>query len=286
MRVRKILVIEGLLNLVIATCKLAVGLITGSTAIMADAAHSLSDLANNIFAWLAIRIAESPADESHPYGHQKFEQLAVFFLASLLTVVAFEVAINAIKRFAEPVEHSSVGLVILLLVLCINIGLTFWERHWAIKLDSDILHADASHTLSDVLTSLAVIAGWQLATLGYYWLDSVFALIVSALICYLALNLFRRAIPTLVDQNNVSLENIKRAIAALEGVEAVGKVRSRVSGKSQMADVTFYVDAKLSTQQSHKIADKVEHLLANKFDIQDVVVHIEPSIESTCVEQP
>ena len=278
MHVRKVLLIEGSVNALITVCKMTVGLMTGSAAVIADAVHSLTDLANNTFAWLAVKIAESPADSSHPYGHQKFEQLAVFALASLLTIVAFEVIVNAGERFGQPVEQSMLGLVILISSLLINIGLTLWEGHWAKRLDSEILHADATHTLSDVLTSAVVIIGWQLAARGYYWVDTVFALIVSSIIFYLAFKLFQRAIPVLVDQSRYPPEELKAAVNDIPAVITVGNIRSRDTGKGQVADVTVTVSASLSTLESHQIADKVESVLADKFDIQDVVVHIEPDV--------
>jgi cation diffusion facilitator family transporter len=279
MHVRKVLLIEGSVNALITVSKMTVGLMTGSSAVIADAVHSLTDMANNIFAWLAVKIAESPADSSHPYGHQKFEQLAVFALASLLTIVAFEVIVNAVERFGQPVEQSMLGLVILISSLLINIGLTLWEGHWAKRLDSEILHADATHTLSDVLTSAVVIIGWQLAARGYYWIDTVFALIVSGIIFYLAFKLFQRAIPVLVDQSRYPPEELKAAVNDIPAVITVGNIRSRDTGKGQVADVTLTVSASLSTLESHQIADKVESVLADKFDIQDVVVHIEPDVD-------
>jgi cation diffusion facilitator family transporter len=279
MHVRKVLLIEGSVNALITVSKMTVGLMTGSAAVIADAVHSLTDLANNIFAWLAVKVAESPADSSHPYGHQKFEQLAVFALASLLTIVAFEVIVNAVERFGQPVEQSMLGLVILISSLLINIGLTLWEGHWAKRLDSEILHADATHTLSDVLTSAVVIIGWQLAARGYYWIDTVFALIVSGIIFYLAFKLFQRAIPVLVDQSRYPPEELKAAVNDIPAVITVGNIRSRDTGKGQVADVTLTVSASLSTLESHQIADKVESVLADKFDIQDVVVHIEPDVD-------
>jgi cation diffusion facilitator family transporter len=246
--------------------------------VIADAVHSLTDLANNLFAWLAVKIAESPADSSHPYGHQKFEQLAVFALASLLTIVAFEVIVNAVKRFGQPVEQSMLGLVILIFSLLINVGLTLWEGYWAKRLDSEILHADATHTLSDVLTSAVVIIGWQLAARGYYWIDTFFALIVSSIIFYLAFKLFQRAIPVLVDQSRFPPEELKAAVNNIPAVITVGNLRSRDTGKGQVADVTVTVSANLSTVESHQIADQIERVLADKFDIQDVVVHVEPDV--------
>lgn len=279
MHVRKVLLIEGGVNALITLSKMTVGIMTGSAAVVADAVHSLTDLANNLFAWLAVKVSEAPADSSHPYGHQKFEQLAVFALASLLTIVAFEVIVNAVKRFGEPVEQSMLGLVILIFSLLINVGLTLWEGHWAKRLDSEILHADATHTLSDVLTSAVVIVGWQLAAFGYYWIDTFFALIVSSIIFYLAFTLFQRAIPVLVDQSRFSPEELKAAVNNIPAVITVGNLRSRDTGKGQVADVTVTVSANLSTVESHQIADQIERVLADKFDIQDVVVHIEPDMD-------
>ncbi|WP_161601925.1 cation diffusion facilitator family transporter [Paraglaciecola psychrophila] len=136
MHVRKILFIEGSVNALITVSKITVGLMTVSAAVIADAVYSLTDLANNIFAWLALKVVESPADSSRPYDHQKFEQLVIFALASLLTIVAFEVIVNAVERFGQPVEQSMLGLVILISSLLTNIGLTLWKGHWAKRLDS------------------------------------------------------------------------------------------------------------------------------------------------------
>ena len=279
MHVRKVLLIEGSVNALITVCKITVGIMTGSAAVVADAVHSLTDLANNLFAWFAVKIAKSPADSSHPYGHQKFEQLAVFALASLLTIVAFEVIVNAVERFGQPVEQSILGLLILIFSLLANLGLTLWEGYWAKRLDSEILHADATHTLSDVLTSAVVIIGWQLAARGYYWVDTFFALIVSCIIFYLAFKLFQRAIPVLVDQSRYPTEELKAAVNNIPAVITVANIRSRDSGKGQVADVSVTVNANLSTTDSHQIADQIESVLADKFGIQDVVVHIEPDID-------
>ncbi|MFT6896299.1 MAG: cation diffusion facilitator family transporter [Paraglaciecola sp.] len=276
MQVKTVLLIEGCINLLITFTKLTVGFLTNSSAVIADALHSLTDVANNVMAWMAINMAKTPADNDHQYGHQKYEQLAVFGLAALLSIVAFEVFINALKRFGQEVEQSYLGLSILIVTLLINIGLTIWERYWAKRLDSDILQADASHTFSDVLTTLVVIVGWQLAAQGYYWLDTAFAIGVSAIIFYLAFKLFQRAIPILVDYSDVDPQAVSAAVNGVQNVNAVLRVRSRTSGKGRVADVIVTVDPNLSTIDSHLIADEIEKVLADKFNIQDVVVHIEP----------
>jgi cation diffusion facilitator family transporter len=276
MHVRKVLIIEGSVNSLIFMSKLSVGLMTNSTVIIADALHSLSDVANNFIAWMAIKIAQTPADKDHPYGHQKYEQLAVFGLAAVLCIVAFEVLLSAFERFGQVVEQSYWGLAILIGALVVNIGLTLWERYWAKRLDSDILHADASHTFSDVLSSIVVIVGWQLAALGYFWLDTLFAVILSGVVFYLAFKLFQRAIPILVDYSDLDPKIVSEALAELDDVQLVRRVRSRTSGKQRVADVVIAVDSGLSTIDSHHIADSIEKTLAEKFDIQDTTVHIEP----------
>lgn len=276
MHVRNVLLIEGGINFLICLSKLGVGLLTNSTVIIADALHSLTDAANNFIAWMAIKIARKPEDSDHPYGHQKFEQLAVFGLATLLSIIAFEVLLNAFKRFGQPVEQSFWGLIILIGALLINIGLTLWESYWAKRLDSAILQADASHTLSDVISSIVVIVGWQLASRGHYWLDAAFAVVLSGIVFFLAFRLFQRAIPILVDYSDLDPDLVSQALADMDEVKLVRRVRSRTSGKQRIADVIIAVDSNLTTLDSHHIADNIEQLLADKFAIHDVMVHIEP----------
>jgi cation diffusion facilitator family transporter len=281
MNVKQVLIVEGSVNLLISLSKLGVGLMTNSSVIIADALHSLSDAANNVIAWMAVKIAQTPADKNHPYGHQKFEQLAVFGLATLLCIVAFEVLLGAFERFGHVVEQSFIGLVILIGTLTLNIGLMLWEGYWAKRLDSDILHADASHTLSDVVSSIVVIVGWQLASLGYYWLDAVFAIALSGIVFYLAFKLFQRAIPILVDWSDLDPTKISQVLASLDYVKGVRRVRSRTHSKGRTADVIIAVEPTLSTVDSHLIADDIEKILADKFNIHDATVHIEPFEDTT-----
>lgn len=274
--VRTVLLVEGLANLVVLVAKVAVGAATGSAAILSDAVHSLTDLANNIIAFVVAGASVAPPDHDHPYGHRKFESLAVFGLATLLTVVAVELALRALARLEEPVDTSRWGVAVMVGVLALNLAMAGWENYWARRLDSDLLRADAHHTLSDVLTTVAVIAGWQLAAHGYPWIDRVVALLVAALVFYLALGLFRRAVPALVDRAAVDPAALIETVAAIAGVREVRRVRSRAIGNRLLADVVVAVDGSLSTAESHRVADAVERVLAEKWGVDDVSVHVEP----------
>ena len=275
-QVRRIILIEGSANLLVLVFKTFVGLSTGSMAILADAIHSLTDLSNNFVAWVVMHFSSLPADRENPYGHRKFETLAVFILASILVVLAFELALNAIRKEETEVVSSGIELILMLAVLVINILVTSWQHMWAKRLDSDILHADATHTFADVLITSVVIVGWQLSAMGYAWIDRLCALGVSALVVYLAYKLFRHAVPVLLDEYAVDPQELNNLIKSVNGVKNVYRIRSRWIGKTSAIDLTISVDPALTIEESHNIADEIEMLIQNRFNTSDISIHVEP----------
>lgn len=279
-QVQGIIVIEGLANLAVFVLKIFVGLTTGSLAILADAVHSFSDLANNIVVWFVIRLSAEPPDREHPYGHRKFETVAVFTLAVLLFVIAIEVVLRALQRGEAKVEQSGQAFALMLLVLVINIAITIWERRRAKELDSDILHADASHTFSDALTTIVVIAGWQLSVFGLPWMDTLCAFGVAGLIAYLAAGLLKKVLPVLVDEYAIEPRAISSNAMTVPGVKSVKQVRSRWLGSGVAVDMILTVDPRISATEAHDISDTVEELIGDCFQVDDISIHIEPDDEA------
>lgn len=272
----RVLVLEGAANAVVLALKLVVGASTGSLAVLGDAVHSLTDLANNVVAFVVVRLSAAPADREHPYGHRKLETLAVFGLATLLTVAAIELALHAVRRGAVVVTARPWELVVMIAVLAVNVGITTWERRWARRLASDILFADAAHTLGDVAATTAVILGWQLSAMGWRWLDGLCALGVAAFLLYLAVQLFRRTFPVLLDRVATEPERLAAAALAVPGVRGVRRVRSRRLGTTSAVDLVIVVAPELTTAEAHAIADEVEALLERSFDVRDTSIHVEP----------
>lgn len=273
--VRRTLLIEGLANLLVLCAKAVVGVATSSTAVIGDAIHSFADLANNGVALVATHLAVAPPDREHPYGHRRYESLAVFLLATLLAVLAVELVLRSFGERPEVVRHGW-SLALMLGVLGVNVALTVWETRRARHFDSDLLRADSRHTLSDVLVTALVIVGWQMAARGYLWLDSALTLVVSGFILTLAYGLFRRAVPVLVDHIVVDPEELAAAVESVPGVRSTRRVRSRAGGAAPRIDVVVSVDGDLSTQESHQIADAIERVLRRRFASEDVTVHVEP----------
>jgi len=275
-QVKRVILIEGSVNLLVLLCKTTVGFSTGSMAILADAVHSLTDLTNNLVAWVVMHFSSLPADRKHPYGHRKFETLAVFILASILVVLAVELAVNTIRKEETEVASGGIELAIMLGVLASNVVVTIWQHMWARRLDSDILRADATHTFADVLITSVVIAGWQLSAVGYAWADPICAIGVALLVIYLAYKLFKRAIPILLDEYAIDPQDLSRVIQKAPGVKGVSRIRSRWIGKSIAVDMIILVDPSISTEESHKIADEIESLIEKRFGASDISIHVEP----------
>jgi len=273
-----VIVIEGLANAAVLSLKLVVAVSTGSLAVLGDALHSLSDVANNVVAWFVVRISARPPDRDHPYGHRKFETLAVFVLATLLTVLGVELALGALRREALPTIGGRWALPLMLGVLFINLALATWEGAWARRLHSDILGADARHTFADVLTTVVVIVGWQVSARGYPWIDTLCALAVAGLVFILAFGLFRRAIPVLVDRIAIEPESVGDLARAVPGVRRVKVVRSRSIGSSIAIDMVVSVDAGITAAEAHVITDDIEENLKARFSIEDVTIHVEPEL--------
>jgi cation diffusion facilitator family transporter len=274
--VRKVLILEGVANLAVMVAKTIVGLSTGSLAVLGDALHSLTDMANNIVGLVVVHLASAPPDREHPYGHRKFETLAVFGLATLLTVLAFQIALRALEAGERTVVRNGWGLAVMVAVLGVNLGVSLWEGRWARRLDSDLLRADARHTLSDVLMTVVVIAGWQFAARGYAWLDTVFTIGISGFVLVLAYGLFKRVVPVLVDRIATEPEIVLDVVGAVPGVRKVQRIRSRWVGSTPTIDVVVSVDPDLPTVEAHAIADAIETALRKQCDVEDVTVHIEP----------
>jgi cation diffusion facilitator family transporter len=157
-----------------------------------------------------------------------------------------------------------------------NVGIEF-KLWFFLKFDSDLIEADAKHTLIDVLTTLAVIVGWQFAALGYYCVDTLAAIIVAIIVLALAVKLMLRATPILVDASKYAPETIASEIKKVDLVDKVRKVRARNTRDGNYADIIISIDPKTSTLNAHHITEEIELIMKKQFNISDVVVHVEPT---------
>lgn len=266
-----------LLNLLAAVPKLAVGLATGALSLFADGVDTLFDGLSNIVGLFGVRASSLPPDEEHPYGHRKFETIAALLIAFALFVAAWELGSGAISRLFSPAEViiNRWSLLALAFGAAVQGATGAWELNRGHKLQSEVLRADARHTLASLGVSASVFAGLLLTWLGFGWADPVAALIVAGFIAKVGVDTVRENIPPLVDRAPLSRQNIAAIVESVEGVESYHRIRSRGASDNVAVDLHIRVDPDLSMQDANAIADEVRRRLLSLPGVDDVTVHAE-----------
>lgn len=278
--VRRVLLIVMLLNLMVAAAKYIYGSVNGLASMQADGIHSAFDSAGNMVGLLGITLAARPADENHPYGHAKFETYASAFIGVLLILAAFEVGTQAISKLITQTYTAEVhgfSFIIMIATLCVNASASVYERCQGKLLQSDILLADAAHTLSDAFVSLGVIAGLVFVLLGFPAADPFMALIVTIAILITAFDVFKQAFSTLSDHVRIPEDEVRAAVLCVGGVRDAHRIRTRGTQGEVYVDLHVLVAPDMTVSVAHDVADEVEESLRRQFsNVADVLVHIEP----------
>ena len=277
---RTALVSVGAACLLVAI-KLAAGLGSSSLGLLAEAAHSGTDLAAALLTFFAVSVAVRPADRGHPYGHAKAQNLAALAEAGFLVAVSVVIAVLAILRLVGvvdvEVEPTWWTFAAIAVVLVLDASRTATSLRGARRYRSDALLANALHFGSDLVGTLAVLAGLSLAALGFPAGDSIAALFVSVLVVAAAVRLGGRNIDVLMDRSPEDETRVARqAIARLDPPVELRRLRLRRAGGEHFADVVIGVAPGAAIGQGHAAADRVERALHDTLPGIDVVVHVEP----------
>jgi cation diffusion facilitator family transporter len=268
---------------VLIAVKLTIGLAAGSLGLVADAAHSGTDLVAALLTFFAVGYATKPADASHPYGHGKAEHLAALAEAGFLVLVSVGVAALAVARLAGwialDVEPAWWAFAALVVVVAIDFSRTVVSYRSARRYESAALLSNALHFGSDMVASLAVLGGLVAARAGFPEADSLAALFVAALVVAAAARLIRRNVDVLMDRAPAdAVAAANEAIRRLEPPVALHRLRLRQAGGRTFADVVIGVSPGAAVGQGHAAADRVEAALHRALPGSDVVVHVEPAV--------
>ena len=281
-RVRRVLWGVLLANLAVTAVKLTLGFLTGALAVVADGFHSLVDTSSNLIGLSAIRLAERPADEHHPYGYSRYETIGTFAIGGMLLVAAFEVSRAIIERIAGGGAPELTPLTFWLVVATfpVNLAIFLFERRAGRRLGSEVLLADATHTGTDLYVTASVIFSLIAVWLGLPILDLVAAAFVVVMILRAAFGILRKSALTLTDRIVIDPDVVERIAKEVPGVVYVHHVRSRGAPGSGFVDLHVKVHSEMTTEQAHAIATEVERRLRIELpEIADALVHIEPAAE-------
>jgi cation diffusion facilitator family transporter len=259
---------------------------TGSLGVLSEALHSGLDLIAAIITFLSVRVSDQPADERHPYGHGKFENFSAFVETGLLLLTALYIIYEAFDRLFFHFVHiapSITAILVLFVALAVDLTRSRALVHVARKYSSEALEADALHFSTDVWSTLVVIAGiglvWAGETWNVPWLvyaDALAGLAVAAVILWVGSQLGRRTLEALLDVAPQGLQQeIAKAVARMDGVLDVDRVRVRRAGNRHFVDATVSVARTASLEQVHALSDAIEKRIGEIVP-SDVMVHAEP----------
>jgi cation diffusion facilitator family transporter len=265
--------------------KLGAGIAAGSLGLLAEAAHSATDLVAALLTFFAVRVGEQPADKQHPFGHGKAEHLAALAEGSVLLVASGFIIFEAISRLASPGNHELtttwLTFVILGVVILVDVSRATASHRAGEEHHSAALQANALHFAGDLGGSVAVLVGLVLAANGMPGADSVAALIVAVVVIFAAVRLMRENISVLMDTAPVGAEDKARAaIAELGSAVELRRLRMRQAGGKTFADVVVAVAPDAGLAAGHAVADDVEQAITEALGDGDVVVHVEPNEDS------
>ncbi len=279
---KKVTIVGAIVNVVLAVLKIVIGYIGHSQSLVADGVHSLSDLLTDILVVVAAKHAAQDADADHPYGHGRFETVFTVALGSFLIIVGGGIAIDAIRRVAEPDALLQPSLWTLL-IAAVSIASKEILYHYTVrvakKFRSNMLRANAWHHRTDAISSIIVFIGIGGTLLGMDYLDAVAAVGVALLIGKIGWDLCAQSIRELVDTalDPERVEKIEKIIQSVPGVTELHMLRTRQMGGNALVDVHIQVDPKLSVSEGHYISEKVRARLIKQVDeVTDVMVHIDP----------
>ena len=272
-----------LVNVVLAITKIVAGFAGNAYALIADGVESLMDIFSSGVIWGGLKIAATPADQDHPYGHGKAEALAAFVVALTLLATAGVLAYNSVREILTP-HHAPAAftLAVLLGVILIKESLFRFAFKVGAEVESTAVKVEACHHRSDALTSLAAFIGISFSLIagpGYESADDWAALLACGIIAWNGVRLLRLALAEIMDSAPPAetLAQVRARAQAVPGVLAVEKCYLRKSGMAYFADLHVIVDRNLTVREGHEIAHHVKDALrASPLRIAEALIHIEP----------
>jgi cation diffusion facilitator family transporter len=263
--------------------KVAVGIITGSLSVLAQTVDSFLDLFAVIITFLAIRVASRPADEEHPFGHGKAENIAAIVQAVLIFITGGSIIYAAVRRIQTEatLDMTEAGIAVMAVSIVASVFLSRYLLRTAREEDSMALEANARNIAADVYSAAVVLVGLLVVRLtGITVIDPVLAGLVALYIFKVAYDVLRKSFGGLVDVKLPEDEEnyIRNAIAEHFAGEVVGfhKLRTRKAGSYRHIDLHLVMPRHVSIAEAHKMCDHLEEDIEGRWQHTDVIIHVEP----------
>ena len=270
-------------NVFLSAFKLFAGVVGLSGAMIADAVHSLSDVAGSGLVILGAHLSSKESDREHQYGHERLECVISLILANVLLLVAAGIGIEGIRGMIDPQSAAMPGMLALIaaVVSVASKEVLYWyTRAAAKKIDSVSLMAEAWHHRSDAISSVGSFIGIFGAMLGFPVLQPAVCVLIAVLIFKVGIDIYRETMNKLIDKacDDETAEKIKATIVAQEGVIALDEIKTRLFGAKVYVDIEIACDGTQSLYDAHRIAERVHRQVEELFPgrIKHCSVHVNP----------
>lgn len=276
-------------NILLAILKTTVGIISKSSALLADGINSTSDIVYNIAVFIFVRSAQKPADDDHPYGHTQYESVGALVVSAFIITAAFTIFWNTISTlvdyFQNPGDFSPINpiaLYVALFTILLKAVLYVYTKKIGIKTDNPTIIAMTLDHRNDIFSAFAVVAGTLASQFGYYWADPLAGAIVAVIFLISGIQILRDSTDILMDTvPGKALDvRIHNALSDVPGLEKIDNIQAHRFGQYMVINITISVDGEITVRQGHETANEVEkRILENLEFVRAVHVHYHPKAE-------
>ena len=260
--------------------KLVVGLLTGSLGILSEALHSGLDLVAAVITYFSVSVSDRPPDKKHNYGHGKIENFSALAETILLLITCVWIIYEAVERLVTGNTHIEVTIwsyVVIISSIIIDINRSRMLYKVAKKYNSQALEADALHFSTDIWSSSVVLFGIVCANFGFFFADSIAALVVALIVLVVSYRLGKKAINVLLDKApHGTIMLVHQVLAENPEVVNYHDVKIRTAGADTFIRLNIHVDPKLTLKEVHAICEKIEYQLASLINRSEILIHAEP----------
>ena len=271
-------------NTALSAAKLAAGLLAHSGAMVSDAIHSASDVFSSIIVLIGVRMSGKAADREHPFGHERLECVVAILLAVILLATGLFIGYGGVMEILEAgggelAAPGALALIAAVVSIAAKEAMFRYTRHWARRVNSGALMADAWHHRSDALSSVGAFVGIAGARLGLPVLDPVASLVICLFIAKAAFDIFRDAVDKMVDHScDAETEAaIRRRVLDNPAVRRVDLLRTREFGNRIYIDLEIALDGAMPLEDAHQIAEQVHDDVEKSFPlVKHIMIHVNP----------
>lgn len=270
------------LNMALSAGKIILGLLSGAISVTADGFNNLTDCGSNVVSLISFKVAGKPADKEHPFGHQRIEYISAMIVAFIVLMLAVELASESFNKIfnPEPSEMSYLMLGVLAFSVLVKVWMFFFNRKLGKTVDSEVLKATATDSLTDAISTTAVTVAVIISHFVNFNLDGYMGLAVAVVIAWAGIDILKNTMSKLLGQapDKTLIEGIRSRIMAYEGVLGIHDLAVHNYGPHKYyASVHVEVDAKVPTMESHDLMDRIERDFAENTDIV-LIIHSDPVV--------